>query len=297
MRTRITTAVKDFYEELPFNRYGRAAEAASLIRAGNAIRASYPAVDALLRQPANRSVLEVGCGTGWFANAAAFHYGARVHAIDLCSSTIAAARAISNELGTASRISYEQIDVFDVVPAALDDGPFRIVNTLGVLHHTYDCRLALQRVLACVAPAGFVHVGLYHLHGRRPFLDLFAGVREQLAATAAPDRRQQLEDQAFALYRELCSQWMTDETLLRSWFRDQALHPHESQHTAEEVSGWLDAEGFECLATSINRYEPVTDWQAVFDEERRLGAVSYQRNVVDRVYYPGFFTLLARRRS
>jgi 2-polyprenyl-3-methyl-5-hydroxy-6-metoxy-1,4-benzoquinol methylase len=282
-RTRddVTDRVRQFYEELPFNRYERPADAAALIRKGNAIRSTYPGLDALLRQRANRRVLEIGCGTGWFANTAAFHYGASVHAIDLCAATIEAAKGVTSALGTDTRVTYQQLDLFTLPDAALDVfGPFPVVNTLGVLHHTHDCHAALLKTLDCVADGGFVHVGLYHRYGREPFLALFRGVPE---------------DEGFAIYRELCPSAMTDETLIRSWFRDQALHPHETQHTAEELYGWLTAAGFECLGTSINRYQPVASWREIFAMEKRFAELSYQRNVVERTYYPGFFTMLARR--
>jgi 2-polyprenyl-3-methyl-5-hydroxy-6-metoxy-1,4-benzoquinol methylase len=282
-REDVTGRVRQFYEELPFNRYERPSDAAALIRKGNAIRSTYPGLDALLRQRANRRVLEIGCGTGWFANTAAFHYGASVHAIDLCAATIEAARGVTDALGTSSRVTYRQTDLFTLPDQAVDAaGTFPVVNTLGVLHHTHDCHAALLKTLGCVADSGFVHVGLYHLYGRAPFLNLF---------------RNRSEDEGFAIYRGLCPSSMTDETLIRSWFRDQALHPHETQHTAEEVHGWLADAGFECIGTSINRYEPVPDWSAIFEQERDLEALSHQRNVVERRYYPGFFTLLARRRG
>jgi 2-polyprenyl-3-methyl-5-hydroxy-6-metoxy-1,4-benzoquinol methylase len=279
----VTGRVRQFYEELPFNRYARPADAAALIRKGSAIRSTYPGLDALLRQPTNRRVLEIGCGTGWFANTAALHYGATVHSIDLCAATIAAARGVTEALGTGARVSYQQCDLFTLPEAVLETAsPFPVVNTLGVLHHTHDCHAALLKVLGCVAERGFVHVGLYHRYGRKPFLDLF---------------RNKTEDEGLAIYRGLCHPAMTDETLIRSWFRDQALHPHETQHTAAEVYGWLDAAGFDCIATSLNRYQPVEDWSRVFDEETQLEALSHRRNVVEHQYYPGFFTLLARRRG
>jgi 2-polyprenyl-3-methyl-5-hydroxy-6-metoxy-1,4-benzoquinol methylase len=279
----VTGRVRQFYEELPFNRYERPVDAATLVRKGNAIRSTYPGLDALLRQRANRRVLEIGCGTGWFANTAAFHYGATVHAVDLCAATIDAARGVTAALGTGSRVTYQQLDLFTLPEAALDvAGPFPDVNTLGVLHHTHDCHAALRKTLGCVAEGGFVHVGLYHRYGREPFLNLF---------------RNTTEDEGLAIYRDLCHSAMTDETLIRSWFRDQALHPHETQHTAAELYEWLTSAGFECLGTSITRYQPVDDWAEIFAKERTLADVSYQKNVVERSYYPGFFTMLARRRN
>lgn len=48
--------------------------------------------------------------------------------------------------------------------------------------------------------------------------------------------------------------------------------------------------------SGINRFRLVRDWCALFEEERRLEALSYQRNVKEKRYFPGFFVILAKRK-
>lgn len=292
----VRARVNRFYEELPFNVNQSPAEAARLIRAGNTVRQSYPALHSLLQRRRGQRVLDLGCGAGWFANTLAAHYGAEIHGVDLCDHALGFARGVCAELGVSNRVTFHQRDLFALTAASLGGAPFDIVNSLGVLHHTHDCRAALLRVLPLVGPGGFLHLGLYHLHGRRPFLEMFADLRSCLDADRTDVEWQRLEAAAFAQFRRLYPPTVTDETLLRSWFRDQVLHPHETQHTVREVYDWLNGADFDCVTTSLAKFEPVNDWPAVFRAEEQLAEVSYRKNVVDSTYYPGFFVVLARRR-
>jgi hypothetical protein len=86
-----------------------------------------------------------------------------------------------------------------------------------------------------------------------------------------------------------------DESYLRSWFRDQVHHPHETQHTLEEASGWLDRLGLSLRSTSINRFAPIADRDELFALERGSEELSRRRNLDESRSFPGFFTLLAER--
>lgn len=288
--------VNRFYETLPFNVQQSPADAARTIRAGNAIRTQYPALHSLLQRRRGQRVLEVGCGGGWFANSVAHHYGAQIEAIDLCDHALGFARDVGVALGAQNPVEFRKRDIFTLKPEDFDGG-FDIVNSLGVLHHTHDCHQALQCVLPLVRPGGFLHLGLYHLHGRLPFLEMFSDLRGRLGADDTSDEYARLEADAFARYCALYPKHVTDQTLLRSWFRDQVIHPHETQHTVREAHDWLTAAGFECMSTSVTNFEPVGDWNQVFEFERSLAEVSYRKNVVEQTYYPGFFVIVARRPS
>ena len=57
-------------------------------------------------------------------------------------------------------------------------------------------------------------------------------------------------------YKELHS-GLHDDTLLRSWFRDQVLHPHETQHTLEEMLPVIMDAGMKMVSTSVNRFAAI----------------------------------------
>lgn len=96
------------------------------------------------------------------------------------------------------------------------------------------------------------------------------------------------------LYRSLHA-GLHDEELLRSWFRDQVLHPHETQHTLAEVDAILHAERMELRSSSLSGFERPADKRLLFAEEPRQRALSQQRNVREQSYFPGFFTALYRK--
>lgn len=267
--------VLTFYRELPFNYRESANEHANKIRAIDQIEQYAPLSRLLFR---GTSVLDVGCGAGWFGNSAAYHYEASVTAIDFNEVAVARAREVSRALGVV--VDFQTADLFQFHRPA----KFDIVVSLGVLHHTNDCHAALRRLCSCyVKPGGHLFVGLYHSHGRRPFLDYFS----QLKLAGAN------ESELFARYRRLHST-LTDETHLRSWFRDQVLHPHETQHTLRELAPLLEEMGLSIVATSVNGFASIKSLNELFEVEPNLEKIGAER-LARNQYYPGFFVFLARK--
>lgn len=269
--------VLEFYKTLPFNTRESVELSVEAVRRSDHA-AAYPVLLPLL-SPGVR-VLDLGCGTGWMTNALAYHYGAKVTGIDFNPVAIARAR----EVAAAMHLPTEFVvsDLFTYQPPA----PFDIVVSLGVLHHTDNCLAAVQQVCErLVRPGGHALIGLYHRYGRKPFLDHFA----QMRAAGATN------DEMFARYRQLHSH-IDDETLLTSWFRDQVLHPHETQHTLREMVPVLEAAGMELQATSINRFKAITSVAALYEEERQMSAIAEERIRANR-YFTGFFVFLARKRT
>ena len=105
------------------------------------------------------------------------------------------------------------------------------------------------------------------------------------------------EDEMFKRYCELDSRF-TDETHLRSWFRDQVLHPHETQHTLIEVNEWLSEINFSIQSCSINQYKPIRNYsiQSLGDMEKELELTSFKENVENLSFNPGYFTICAKKK-
>lgn len=264
-----------FYASLPFNQHASpAAQAASIRR--HDTTASYPVLRPLLH--AGAQVLDVGCGTGWLANGLRLRHAAAVTGIDFNPTAIGFAREVAAALGADTR--FEVADLFRYAPGRR----FDLVTSIGALHHTGDCHGAIRRVAAdLLAPGGHLFIGLYHAHGRAPFLAHFRALREGGASEAA----------LFAAYRRLHPA-TTDLTHLRSWFRDQVLHPHETQHTLAELLPLLRDAGLTLQATSFDGFAPVTDLPALLAAEPAQRDLGAQRLAQGR-YFPGFFLLLARK--
>lgn len=90
---------------------------------------------------------------------------------------------------------------------------------------------------------------------------------------------------------------MNDDSHSYSWFRDQVLHPHETQHTYEELLGWIKEINFKVVSTSINNYKDISNSKSsdLFDLEKSLESSSYEKNINKLEFSPGYFTVCAQK--
>jgi SAM-dependent methyltransferase len=267
--------VLKFYKELPFNIFGDIQEHQKNIKSGVSLN-NHPVLTNILTK--KMKVLEVGCGVGWLSAQIADRFQATVTSIDFNQVAIDTAQKAADSLGL--NVKYEVADLFKFEPKE----KFDICISLGVLHHTNNCIAAIQRcVESYVKSGGYFYVGLYHLYGRRPFLQHF----EKLASGGAS------ESDLLKEYSRL-SNVKTDDTHLYSWFRDQVLHPHETQHTLQEITEVCANLGAKLVSTSINQFKDFKSESELFEQELAYEAVSLQR-ISEGKYFPGFFTGLFRK--
>jgi 2-polyprenyl-3-methyl-5-hydroxy-6-metoxy-1,4-benzoquinol methylase len=266
--------VLEFYKELPFNYQDSVENQVKTIKGRNSV-VNYPILPPLLGK--GISVLEVGCGTGWFSNGICFYYQSNVTGIDFNPVAIERCKAVAK--GLKINVDFQVADLFLYQPEPL----FDVVVSLGVLHHTDNCQAAVKRIFAeFVKPGGHVMIGLYHQYGRQPFLDHFQAMKERGAS----------EEEMLARYQEIHP--LKDKTHLVSWFRDQVLHPHETQHTLGEMVPILEETGMELVSTSINRFQPIDTVDKLLEEEKTYQEIARQRLQANQ-YFPGFFIFLAKK--
>ena len=267
--------VLKFYKELPFNIFGDIQEHQKNIKSGVSLN-NHPVLTNILTK--KMKVLEVGCGVGWLSAQIADRFQSSVTSIDFNQVAIDTAQKAADSLGL--NVKYEVADLFKFEP----NEKFDICISLGVLHHTNNCIAAIQRCVEnYVTPGGYFYVGLYHLYGRRLFLQHF----ENLSAGGAS------EGDLLKEYSRL-SKVKTDDTHLYSWFRDQVLHPHETQHTLKEITEVCANSGAKLVSTSINQFKDFKSESELFDQELAYEAISQQR-ISEGKYFPGFFTALYRK--
>ena len=276
--TRDPKKVLEFYRGLPFNFFSNATDASQMLMRANQVR-EYPDLEKLLAEGKGKQLLEVGCGAGWFANSCAHYYPHDVTAFDFNAVAVRQARAVGRLLPREGQLEFSVGDVFEVeFPPHFD-----IVNSLGVLHHTRDCHAAIRRCAKWVKPGGHLHIGLYHGPSRRPFLDHFRRMQERGASVEAQfEEFQKLEFPA------------EDRVHLYSWFRDQVLHPNETQHSYREIADLLQEEGLSVRSTSLNGFAPVTSVDDIERKEREFAEYAV-RQLENKRYLPGFFTVLAEK--
>lgn len=268
--------VLEFYKTLPFNFYSSATDAYATLLRRNQIK-DYPNLHAVLKNGQELDVLDVGCGAGWFVNSCANYYPHRVMGIDFNPIAVRQAKAVARFAKSPDNINMKVADIFEFEPPR----HFDVVNSIGVLHHTRDCHGAIRRICSWLQPGDFFHVGLYHSYSRRPFLDHFKRMQERGASV----------NEMFDEFRSL-KFGLSDDVNLYSWFRDQVIHPHETQHSFEEIADLLEQQGLNVCSTSINKFKRLPDRQSLIKLEKALEAYS-QRRLKQGHYLPGFFTLLA----
>jgi SAM-dependent methyltransferase len=111
-----------------------------------------------------KTFLDVGCGSGLFSLAAR-RLGARVHSFDVDSESVACARELRE------RFFSSDPDWVVQSGSALDGsylaalGPFDVVYSWGVLHHTGALWDALANVAGPVAPGGSLFLAIYNDQG------------------------------------------------------------------------------------------------------------------------------------
>ncbi len=292
--TTVAANVRAFYEELPFNYAESVDEQAEALRAHNQV-SIYKPLDTVLRSASwPLRVLDVGCGAGWFVNSVAHWYNHEVTGVDLCHRPLQRARETARVLGVSNRVRFEELD-FLAQPEWLRASRFDVVSSLGAMHHMRDCRQAVRNAAGLVPEGGWFHIGLYHLHGRAPLLEHFRDVTDAWRAASTDDVRRQIEQDGLERWKAIQNGPYSD-TFLMSWFRDQVLHPHETQHTLGELRAWFEEEGIEPLSTSLDHFSTTPDWEDIIATEPAQADIARVRLREGR-YFPGFFTLLGRRRG
>ncbi len=270
----IQDKVLSFYTDLPFNIYDNINIGALKVKENNALVA-YPVLKNILNDKEIKTILDVGSGGGWFVNSLSSIYPEKViEGIDFNQVAVEYSNSIKKELKL--NCTFRKENLFD-----LDESKkYDFISSIGVLHHTPDCHLAIKQVIKLMHKNCYFFLGLYHKYGRTPFLEYFRKM-ENLN-----------DEEKFEKFKELRN--LKDQKHSYSWFRDQVLHPHESLHTFEEISKLLNDCKLKIISTSINRFEENFEFNEIVSLEKKLEQISISK-LKEKKYYPGFFIILAQK--
>ncbi len=256
----VTARVKSFYESHPFPSYEGLEEFGELVTKGN--RNSF-SVDLLNAIGFNKTILECGCGTGQLSQFLQLNNN-HVLGVDLSLSSLRLAVEHKRRNGLL-RSSFAQMDLFDL---AIKDDQFDVVISHGVLHHTYDARLAFANIVRKAKPGGIIMVGLYNRYARVP-----TWLRSKLIGLLGPNIDYVVRNR------------INDARKADIWIKDQYYNPHETWHSIDEVLQWFDENNVEYLNCS----PPILNTDAeeapsLFSKTAAGGA--YQR-VVTQIFWLG----------
>ena len=268
--------VLSFYEKLPFNIYGDLDLAINQIKTSDPLLV-YPELGKIFDKHDKVKIIDFGCGGGWLVNSIAHHHGKKcqVVGVDFNPVAIEYANKIKDKLNLNSNFIKSDLFGFN------NEEKYNVIISLGALHHTNNCHEAIKHICKFGDKNSFIFLGLYHKYGREPFLNHFKNMENQS------------EQFKFNEYKKLHKN-ITDEKKIYSWFRDQVLHPHETQHTFEEISELLINVDYEILSTSINKFEKIKNLKDIFSLEKNLFDYSVNK-IKNNVYFPGFFITVAKK--
>ena len=269
--------VLEFYKQLPFNIYDNVEEATKNIKKNDPTKI-YPPLKEILNSKKKIDILDVGCGAGWFANSISYFFNnANVIGLDFNSVALEFANSVKKRLNL--KTNFIEKDLFE-----LDSKKkYNLITSLGVLHHTNNCHEGLKKIL--MQDPDYVLIGLYHKYGRKPFLDYFDDLKKKFPKKG--------ENFLYEEYKKLDKR-SANEKHLKSWFKDQVVHPHETQHSFEEIAPIFKNLNYEIKSTSLNRFSNFKDYNEIIDKEKEWYDYG-KKQLGNNLYFPGFFIIFAKK--
>ncbi len=269
--------VLEFYRQLPFNIYDNVEDATRNIKKNDPTKI-YPPLKEILADNKIINILDVGCGAGWFANSISYFFNrVNVTGLDFNSVALEFAKSVKKKLNLNT--NFIEKDLFEIDSKK----KYNLISSLGVLHHTNNCHEGLKKIL--VQSPEYVLIGLYHKYGRKPFLDHFDDLKKKF-----PEKG---EDFLYNEYKNLDKR-SSNEKHLRSWFKDQVVHPHETQHSFEEIVPIFSDLNYEIKSTSLNRFKTFNDYKEIIDKEKEWYDYG-KKQLENNQYFPGFFIIFAKK--
>ena len=106
--------------------------------------------------------------------------------------------------------------------------------------------------------------------------------------------KKELEELLYTKFIELDKR-SDDEIHKKSWFYDQVLHPHETQHTLQELMPLITQKNYQLISTSLNKFEKFSSYKDLYEVEKKHLDISNEY-INNKKYYPGFFIIFLKKK-
>ncbi len=240
-----TKSVTDFYKVSPFPNYKDSDNSLSILDKGNKNLLAYKFKKFI---GMNKTILEVGCGTGQLSNYFALNTNNNIVALDPTIESLKLAKNFSDQ-NQIKNINFVNADIFDEV---LSDNFFDFIWCNGVLHHTKNPKKAFNIVAKSLKAKGYILVGLYNKIGRirtifRKYLSKIFGLK------------------LLEIFDPTLRKLKLSQNEKKAWINDQYFHPIESLHTLDEVLLWFKDNNIEYINSIPScDFEYIKDYKNLF---------------------------------
>ena len=229
----LTKIQSDFYNNVKFPNYDDLEDFASLLDKSRRSIFVKKLDDEI---PMGSNILEAGCGTGQLSIALS-RYARQIYGIDISKGSLIEAKQFINSNDIKS-VHLFRMNIFKLF---FEENTFDVIISNGVLHHTYNPKLAFSKLVRVLKPGGIIVIGLYHRYGR-----IIQKIRQSLIKNFGDSFK--FLDKRF---REKIS-----NKKKYAWFLDQYKNPSETTHTYLEVLNWFKVENIEFLSSIPFDFNP-----------------------------------------
>ena len=271
----LTKIQSDFYNNVKFPNYDDLEDFASLL---DKSRRSIFVKKLDEEIPMGSNILEAGCGTGQMSIILS-RYARQIYGIDLSKGSLIEAKQFidSNDIKS---VHLFRMNIFKLF---FKENTFDVIISNGVLHHTYNPKLAFSKLVRVLKPGGIIIIGLYHRYGR-----IIQKIRQSLIKNFGD---------SFKFLDKRFREKISDKKKY-AWFLDQYKNPSETTHTYLEVLNWFKDENIEFLSSIPFDFNPENKLFQKRETKNRfeisLNEISLAFNL-RQINEGGFFVMIGKK--
>ena len=272
----LTKIQSDFYNDVKFPNYDNVESFGSLLDKSRRNIFVKKLDDEI---PMGSNILEAGCGTGQLSITLS-RYARQIYGIDLSKGSLIEAKQFINSNDIKS-VHLFRMNIFKLF---FEENTFDVIISNGVLHHTYNPKLAFSKLVRVLKPGGIIVIGLYHRYGR-----IVQKIRQSLI---------KIFGDSFKFLDKRFREKISDKKKY-AWFLDQYKNPSETTHTYLEVLNWFKVENIEFLSSIPFDFNPENKLFQKREAKNRfeifLNEISLAFNL-NQIYQEGsFFVMIGKK--
>lgn len=271
----LTKIQSDFYNDVKFPNYDNVEGFGSLLDKSRRSIFVKKLDDEI---PMGSNILEAGCGTGQMSIVLS-RYARQIYGIDLSKGSLIEAKQFINSNDIKS-VHLFRMNIFKLF---FEENTFDVIISNGVLHHTYNPKLAFSKLVRVLKPGGIIVIGLYHRYGR-----IIQKIRQSLIKNFGD---------SFKFLDKRFREKISDKKKY-AWFLDQYKNPSETTHTYLEVLNWFKVENIEFLSSIPFDFNPENKLFQKREAKNRfeifLNEISLAFNL-RQISEGGFFVMIGKK--